>query len=145
MKKEKNGRKSTSIAIVIVTAVIISILSEIAPDIEKFIRSHGDAGLIAGVPGLLILIIVIAAAVSAAARKKRSRSPAEVRAAAHEPDGGKRKGAHSEAAPLKCTCAGGRQRYLDQTDMFLKNGLIDKNEWKIMHDRYMKMDFPEDM
>ena len=39
----------------------------------------------------------------------------------------------------------GREKYYAQLDSFLKNGIIDRDEYKFMRERYAKMDIPDDL
>lgn len=39
----------------------------------------------------------------------------------------------------------GREKYYAQLDSFLKNGIIDRNEYKFMRERYARMDIPDDL
>ena len=45
---------------------------------------------------------------------------------------------------IHCDHRSGREKYLEQIDNYLKTGLIDRNEYKVLRDRYMKIDIPND-
>ena len=53
---------------------------------------------------------------------------------------------HKDEAEEVVTCAHrtGREKYLEQVEGFYKNGLIDRDEYKILREKYEKMDIPED-
>ncbi len=53
---------------------------------------------------------------------------------------------HKDEAEEVVTCAHhtGREKYLEQVEGFYKNGLIDRAEYKILREKYEKMDIPED-
>ena len=53
---------------------------------------------------------------------------------------------HADEAEEVVTCAHhtGREKYLEQVEGFYKNGLIDRAEYKILREKYEKMDIPED-
>ena len=50
--------------------------------------------------------------------------------------------ARSEQA-VGCQHAAGREKYLRQLDDHLKSGLIDKAEYKLLRERYLRMDIDE--
>lgn len=51
---------------------------------------------------------------------------------------------HDERA-IKCTHPIGKEKYFDQLDNYLANGLIDKNEYRVLKERYDKLNIPENM
>ena len=150
MKKQNSKKSFPVVMIVIFIAAIVSFLTENVPEFARFMSRELDADAVAIILAGIIFAVGIIAAIVAAVKKSRvttptvknSRvtTPAAVRAKEHE----LKEHPNSNAA-IRCTCAKGRQRYLDQADMFLKNGLIDKNEWRAMRERYMKMEIPEEM
>ena len=46
---------------------------------------------------------------------------------------------------VKCTHPRGREKYIHQLDGFLANGLIDKSEYRVLKERYEKMNIPDNM
>ena len=92
----------------------------------------------------LLFLYGLAALVIRSARRGKA-SPAAVKAKAHEPQTSAkpdRSDDHKDA--LRCTCSHGRQRYLDQAELFLKNGIIDRAEYNVMRERYLKMELPDE-
>ena len=51
---------------------------------------------------------------------------------------------HSDGSECVNTLRG-REKYYAQLDSFLKNGIIDRDEYKFMRERYAKMDIPDDL
>lgn len=53
---------------------------------------------------------------------------------------------HKDEAEEVVTCAHhtGREKYLEQVEGFYKNGLIDREEYKILRAKYEKLEIPED-
>ena len=53
---------------------------------------------------------------------------------------------HSDEAEEAITCQHltGKEKYIQQLDSYLKAGLIDKAEYKIMKERYSRLEIPED-
>lgn len=46
--------------------------------------------------------------------------------------------------PVRCDHSRGREKYLEQIEGYLKNGIIDKAEYRILYDRYSRLELPED-
>ena len=53
---------------------------------------------------------------------------------------------HADEAEEVVTCAhhSGKEKYLEQVEGFYKNGLIDREEYKILRAKYEKLEIPED-
>ena len=49
---------------------------------------------------------------------------------------------HEEA--VRCAHVRGKQKYIEQLDSYLKNGIIDKAEYKVLRERYEKLELPDD-
>ncbi len=45
---------------------------------------------------------------------------------------------------IHCAHLNGRQKYLEQIDNYLKTGLIDRSEYRVLKERYMNLDIPDD-
>ena len=75
-----------------------------------------------------------------AAKRNKSSIPApevKVRGAAlKHPD-------EAEEA-IHCAHLTGRQKYLEQIDGYLRTGLIDRSEYRVLKERYMNLDIPDD-
>ena len=53
--------------------------------------------------------------------------------------------AHTESEEaVRCAHSRGKQKYLEQLDSFLANGIIDRAEYKLMRERYEQLDIPDD-
>jgi len=50
-----------------------------------------------------------------------------------------------EEEAVKCTHPRGRDKYIHQLDNFLANGIIDKSEYRVLKERYDKLNIPENM
>lgn len=50
-----------------------------------------------------------------------------------------------KAQAVKCTHSTGREKYIQQLDEYLANGIIDKSEYRMMKERYEKLDIPDNM
>ena len=49
-----------------------------------------------------------------------------------------------QAIVADCAHSLGKEKYIQQLDNYLKAGLIDRAEYKVMKERYEKLDIPED-
>ncbi len=45
---------------------------------------------------------------------------------------------------VSCDHARGKEKYIRQLDSYLKNGIIDRAEYKVLRERYEKLDLPDD-
>ena len=45
---------------------------------------------------------------------------------------------------VHCAHSRGKQKYLEQINSFLANGIIDKAEYRLLKERYEKLELPED-
>ena len=97
------------------------------------------------VPAVVLGIAVVVACVSAASKKKKTEDKTLKRMSEHEVKTPAFSAQSDTAEALRCTCAHGKQRYLDQAAMFYKNGLIDRAEYNAMCERYNKLELPEGM
>ena len=51
----------------------------------------------------------------------------------------------AEEKAVGCTHPRGKEKYIHQLDNFLANGIIDKNEYRVLKARYEKANIPENM
>ena len=77
----------------------------------------------------IVSFVIFVAALRRERREQRSRPGVQAR---------------SEQA-VGCQHAAGREKYLRQLDEHLKSGLIDKAEYKLLCERYLRMDIDEDV
>ena len=49
-----------------------------------------------------------------------------------------------EEEAVHCGHSRGREKYIEQLESYLKNGIIDKDEYRIMRARYEKLELPDD-
>ena len=45
---------------------------------------------------------------------------------------------------IHCAHLTGRAKYMEQLDSFLRTGLIDREEYRVLKERYMRLDIPDD-
>ena len=51
---------------------------------------------------------------------------------------------HAEEDAIHCDHLIGRQKYLEQIEGYLRTGLIDRSEYRVLKERYMSLDIPDD-
>ena len=70
--------------------------------------------------------------------------PAPEKAVLHRrPASAPHRGDEAEEA-IHCGHVRGKQKYIQQLDSYLKNGIIDRAEYKVLRERYEKLDIPDD-
>ena len=82
-----------------------------------------------------------------AVRTRETARPAPARSAAVKPRPSIR--LHAPDQPeaeeaIHCAHLTGRAKYLEQLDSFLRTGLIDREEYRVLKNRYMSLDIPDD-
>ena len=82
-----------------------------------------------------------------AVRTREAARPAPARSAAAKPRPAIR--LHAPDQPeaeeaIHCAHLTGRAKYLEQLDSFLRTGLIDREEYRVLKNRYMSLDIPDD-
>ena len=127
--KKKNDPKSA-----IIVLIIIAIAAAMFGAVE-------DGNYI--VPAVVLGVAAVIACSAAASKKKKTEDKTLKRMSEHEVKTPAFSAQSDTAEALRCTCAHGKQRYLDQAAMFYKNGLIDRAEYNAMCERYNKLELPE--
>ena len=129
-----NRKKSDPKAAIIVLILVIAVAMFGAVEDGNFI-----------VPVIVLGVGVLVACLGAVSNKKKTEDKTLKRMSEHEVRTSAFSSHDESEEALHCTCAHGKQRYLDQAAMFYKNGLIDKDEYKAMCERYNKLELPEGM
>ena len=91
--------------------------------------------------GVFIAVIAVIVFVTVKAVKKNTPASAARRTAPASP--AVRAGRGTEEA-IHCQHKTGKQKYLDQLDSFLANGIIDRAEYRTLRERYSKLEIDED-
>ena len=135
MNKDRKKKKQNPLGVI--AAIVIIFLAEFADSAE-------------GV-GILIFIAVIVGIAVLLVKKLKPKAAATARESTEQP---RSEGRHISFVPeIHLHSAGsecvntlrGREKYYAQLDSFLKNGIIDRDEYKFMRERYAKMDIPDDL
>ena len=135
MKKDRKKKKQNLLGVI--AAIVIIFLAEFADSAE---------GL-----GILIFIAVIVGIVALLVNKLKPKAETAARESTEKPHSEGRHISfvpeihlHSDGSECVNTLRG-RERYYAQLDSFLKNGIIDRDEYKFMRERYARMDIPDDL
>ena len=124
-------------------AVILFALLSVISEIGEMERPEA---LIAVLVGAVILVVILATV--GAVKKHSEKSGTPVRSAARpaartaaRPASG---GAERAEEAVHCHHSTGKQKYLEQLDGFLANGIIDKAEYRLMKERYSRLNIEDD-
>lgn len=101
---------------------------------------------------VVVVIAVIVSTVSAAKKSAAGKTapqtrPAQTRMPAFEKTPAvARRSAHRDEAEeaVHCAHSRGKEKYLEQLDGFLANGIIDKAEYRLMKERYSRLEIEDD-
>ena len=135
--KKPMDKKSMTIMWVIIAAIMV------------FAAASDGEALIPAL-GTMILVTVIILVSGAANRKNAGKTASKGAVSAAKP--GERPTPRVFQHPddpeveeaVRCQHATGKEKYIQQLDSYLKAGLIDKAEYKLMKERYQKLEIPED-
>jgi hypothetical protein len=138
-KNNKSTKKSMVPGLIVLAAVMIfNLVAEASGDATVMIIAIVSCVVVA-----LIVVITLAAVKKAASRAGaqerpvRPAAPAARRASVFAHPGEQEEAVH-------CAHVRGRQKYIEQLDSYLKNGIIDKAEYRVLRERYEKLDLPDD-
>ena len=133
-KKRNGGKKSAIPGLVILAAVLM-------------FNAVDDPEAAVAIVVLLVIIGVVAATV-ASVRKAAGKGGTAVsrggsaRPAPMERNPAARRTETEEA--VHCAHSRGREKYLEQIEGFLANGIIDKAEYRLLKERYSKLEIEDD-
>lgn len=135
MNKDRKKNKYNPLGVI--AAIVIVFLAEFADSAD-------------GVAALIFIAVIVGIAVLLV-RKLKPKAAAAARESAEQPHSEGRHISfvpeihlHSDGSECVNTLRG-REKYYAQLDSFLKNGIIDRDEYRFMRERYAKMDIPDDL
>ena len=142
MNSKTNNKPMDKKSMVIMWVIIAAIM-------VFAVASDGEAVIPA--VGTMIMVTVIVLISGAANKKAANKSAADKNAVPAAKPGQKstpRVFQHPDdpevEEAVRCQHATGKEKYIQQLDSYLKAGLIDKAEYKLMKERYQKLEIPED-
>lgn len=124
-------------------AVILFALLSVIGEIGEMERPEA---LIAILVGAVILVVILATVNAVKKHSEKSGTPVRsaarpaARTAARPASGG----AERAEEAVHCHHSTGKQKYLEQLDGFLANGIIDKAEYRLMKERYSRLNIEDD-
>ena len=133
MNKKKSGNRTSSI-IVIIAIVLVSLISDL-------VGSSDLSGAIAAVVAALVFVVIVTV-FAVLIRSKKTPYTKQENHAHQAPAAGKKYTGTEEA--IHCAHSRGKEKYIEQIDSFLSNGIIDKAEYRVLRERYEKLDLPDD-
>ncbi len=146
MRNNKKNQQPLTKGTATITWVIVAAIMAFA------MANDGDA-LIPAVATMVIvsaILIITALASKKTANKDGAKKPTvelnrpfPTPKADKQPSGILRHSDEAEEA-ISCQHLTGKEKYIQQLDSYLKAGLIDKAEYKIMKERYSRLEIPED-
>ncbi len=141
---EKNNKKPTGKGVMALTWVLIAVITAVIAAYDGDTNVLSVAIVVVTV-ALVILIDRAKRAGKTAKRANASRPTVELHRPFPQPKA-KQTAHHRDEAEEAVTCAHvtGKQKYIQQLDSYLKAGLIDKSEYRLMKERYEKLEIPED-
>lgn len=135
MNKDRKKKKQNPLGVI--AAIVIVFLAEFADSADSI--------------AALIFIVVIVGIAVLLVKKLKPKAAATARESTEQP---RSEGRHISFVPeihlhsdgSECVnTLRGREKYYAQLDSFLKNGIIDRDEYNFMRERYAKMDIPDDL
>ena len=134
---EKKGKGFLAPAVILFA--LLSVIGEIG-EMER------PEALIAVLVGAVILVVILATVNAVKKHSEKSGTPVRsaarpaARTAARPASGG----AERAEEAVHCHHSTGKQKYLEQLDGFLANGIIDKAEYRLMKERYSRLNIEDD-
>ena len=135
MNKDRKKNKYNPLGVI--AAIVIVFLAEFADSAD-------------GIAALLFIAVIVGIAVLLV-KKLKPKAAATARESTEQPSSEGRHISfvpeihlHSDGSECVNTLRG-REKYYAQLDSFLKNGIIDRDEYNFMRERYAKMDIPDDL
>ena len=135
MNKDRKKKKQNPLGVI--AAIVIVFLAEFADSAD-------------GIAALIFIAVIVGIAVLLV-KKLKPKAAATARESTEQP---RSEGRHIRFVPeihlhsdgSECVnTLRGREKYYAQLDSFLKNGIIDRDEYNFMRERYAKMDIPDDL
>ena len=143
----QNNKKKGSRFAAIPGLIFLVIMLVMSNSDEPEITLASIAVVIAIAAFVVIGSTLSAAKKGAAAKKALQTRPVQTRMPSFEktPAAARRSTHRGEAEEaVHCAHSRGKEKYLEQLDGFLANGIIDKAEYKLMRDRYSRLQIEDD-
>ncbi len=135
--RNRDKKKNSSVSGAIIAVVVGIILSNLA--------GAGNVGTV-----LFVIIFLAIAGIGLGSLIAKKNGGAKHGSVYHA-ERAKEKAKHIfmkeefEEEAVKCAHPRGREKYIHQLDNFLANGIIDKSEYRVLKERYDKINIPDNM
>ena len=143
---QNNKKKGSRFAAIpgLIFLVIMLVMSNVdEPEITL-----ASIAVVIVIAAFVVLRATLSAAKKGAAAKKAPQTrPVQTRMPAFEktPAAARRSAHRGEAEEaVHCAHSRGKEKYLEQLDGFLANGIIDKAEYRLMKERYSRLEIEDD-
>ena len=143
---QNNKKKGSKFAAIpgLIFLVIMLVMSNVdEPEITL-----ASIAVVIVIAAFVVLRATLSAAKKGAAAKKAPQTrPVQTRMPAFEktPAAARRSAHRGEAEEaVHCAHSRGKEKYLEQLDGFLANGIIDKAEYRLMKERYSRLEIEDD-
>ncbi len=133
----KNSNKKSSVLPIVILVILFSALRNTADREMQVILT----GIFAAVL-LLALIPVLTGKKKTKAGREEKAAPVRAAEDRRQPARGGKEREREEA--VRCHHSRGKEKYIEQLDSYLKAGLIDRAEYRVLRERYEKLDLPDD-
>ena len=128
----KNKKKNEFSILPIIFIIAVFIMSNLRS------TASGSAAVIIAVVAVIAVIVII---VSVLGKVKKFAGSSAQRAEQLEKLFAGKDTPKEEA--ITCSCKHGRDKYLSQADEWYKNGLIEKEEYRLLRKHYQEIELPE--
>ena len=129
--KKQTKKSGGLVPLLVVLAIAFSAVGEL------------DEDTLSPLIGVAVFIAVIAVIVFVTVKAVKKNTPASAARRTAPARPAVRTGRGTEEA-IHCQHKSGREKYLEQLDSFLANGIIDRAEYRLLRERYSKLDIDED-
>ena len=140
---KKKGSRFAAIPGLIFLVIMLVMSNSDEPEITL-----ASIAVVIVIAAFVVLRATLSAAKKGAAAKKAPQTrPVQTRMPAFEktPAAARRSAHRGEAEEaVHCAHSRGKEKYLEQLDGFLANGIIDKAEYRLMMERYSRLEIEDD-
>lgn len=141
----RNNKKQNNPGLLVCLLAIIaaSFGSTIVKTLNGLFKGSHSSDAIIGFSVVLGIIVVLVAVAATKEKRGKAAGNVQMQKAKEILIQNMRKAAAGEEA-VSCQHETGKNRYIAQLDEFLKNGLIEKEEYNIMRRKYENLDIADD-
>ena len=139
--KKQTKKSGGLVPLLVVLAIAFSAVGEL--DEDTLFPIIG-VGVFIAVIAVIVFVTVKAVKKNTPTRTGASRGASPARPAARPVSRAAVRAGRGTEEAIHCQHKSGKQKYLDQLDSFLANGIIDRAEYRTLRERYSKLEIDED-